>query len=67
MEEPDNLRDSSQHQTTRLMPSWVADFGPSRGKRLSILFAQRDIFNARPKRIGKPVEIIGKDKYILTL
>jgi hypothetical protein len=67
LKESDNLKDSSQNQIPRLMPSWVADFGPSRRKNPSILFAQRDIFNAGPKGIGEPIKVVGKNKNILTL
>jgi hypothetical protein len=49
------------------MPSWVADFGLSRHKSLSILFAQRDIFNAGSKRVVEPVKVVGGNKNVLAL
>ncbi|KAF5595051.1 heterokaryon incompatibility 6 OR allele [Fusarium pseudocircinatum] len=49
----------------RKLPSWVAEYDSKRRQCATMLFAQRDIFNAGVKNCETPCRIIGPEKDIL--
>ncbi|KAH7088037.1 heterokaryon incompatibility protein-domain-containing protein [Paraphoma chrysanthemicola] len=47
--------------------SWVPNFHLAERNSFSVLFAQRDIFNAGPKLLDTPCTVVGKERDILVL
>lgn len=67
LEKSDKMTTGSEDHLPAPVPSWVADFSFRRRKSPSILFAQRNIFNAGLKKIDSTVQVVGKDHNVLAL